>query len=140
MASADVPGDLVTQSGGGIDPHLSPAAVQVQIARVTRSRGVDAAVIERLVARVVNAPDGDDALQLLLLMRSSGDENADGIAETLEDDAEVWALDAVLILLEKALDEPLAENFDKILKGARKRLREASGPWPWDASGEEQAP
>lgn len=42
-------------------------------------------VIERLVARVVNAPDGDDALQLLLLMRSSGDENADGIRRrTLE--------------------------------------------------------
>jgi AcrR family transcriptional regulator len=36
-------------------------------------------VIERLVAHVVNAPDGDDPLQLLLLLRSSGDENADRI-------------------------------------------------------------
>ncbi|MBA3928140.1 MAG: potassium-transporting ATPase subunit C [Xanthomonas sp.] len=50
VAPADVPSDLVTQSGGGIDPHLSPAAVQIQIARVARARGVDAAVIERLVA------------------------------------------------------------------------------------------
>ncbi|WP_213603140.1 potassium-transporting ATPase subunit KdpC [Pseudoxanthomonas japonensis] len=49
VAPADVPGDLVTQSGGGIDPHLSPAAVRIQIARIARARGVDAAVIERLV-------------------------------------------------------------------------------------------
>ena len=74
------------------------------------------------------------------LARVVDDENAEGIEETLEDDAEVWALDAVLILLEQALDEPLSENFDKILKGARKRLKEANGPWPWDAGGEEQAP
>jgi AcrR family transcriptional regulator len=36
-------------------------------------------VIERLIAHVVNAPDGDDPLQLLLLLRSSGDENANRI-------------------------------------------------------------
>lgn len=74
------------------------------------------------------------------LARVVDDENAEGIEETLEDDAEVWALDAVLILLERALDEPLSENFERILKGARKRLKEANGAWPWDAGGEEQAP
>lgn len=43
------------------------------------------AVIQRLVAHVVNAPDGDDPLQLLLLLRSSGDENANRIRRrTLE--------------------------------------------------------
>jgi AcrR family transcriptional regulator len=36
-------------------------------------------VIDRLLAHAINAPDGDDPLQLLLLLRSSGDENADGI-------------------------------------------------------------
>jgi AcrR family transcriptional regulator len=42
-------------------------------------------VIERLLAHVVNAPDADDPLQLLLLLRSSGDENADLIRRrTLE--------------------------------------------------------
>ncbi|MFB2599931.1 TetR family transcriptional regulator [Herbiconiux sp. P17] len=42
-------------------------------------------VIDRLVAHAVNAPDGDDPLQLLLLLRSSGDENADRIRRrTLE--------------------------------------------------------
>ena len=38
------------------------------------------AVIDRLVLHVVNAPDGDDPLQLLLLLRSSGDENEIGRA------------------------------------------------------------
>lgn len=42
-------------------------------------------VIERLIGHVVNAPNGDDPLQLLLLLRSSGDENADRIRRrTLE--------------------------------------------------------
>jgi potassium-transporting ATPase KdpC subunit len=49
VALAEVPSDLVTQSGGGIDPHLPPAAVQIQIARIARVRGVDPAVIEGLV-------------------------------------------------------------------------------------------
>ncbi|QTE30990.1 TetR/AcrR family transcriptional regulator [Pengzhenrongella sicca] len=48
------------------------------------SRGLDE-VVERLIAHVVNAPDGDDPLQLLLLLRSSGDVNADRIrSRTLE--------------------------------------------------------
>jgi len=48
------------------------------------SFGIDH-VIERLLAHVVNAPDADDPLQLLLLLRSSGDENADLIRrKTLE--------------------------------------------------------
>jgi len=42
-------------------------------------------LIERLVAHVANTPNEDDPLQLLLLLRSSGDENADGIRRrTLE--------------------------------------------------------
>jgi K+-transporting ATPase ATPase C chain len=56
VAPADVPSDLVTQSGGGIDPHLSPAAVRIQIARVARARGIKAAEVERLVAAHTEAP------------------------------------------------------------------------------------
>ena len=56
VAPADVPSDLVTQSGGGIDPHLSPAAVRIQIARVARARGIEAAEDERLVAAHTEAP------------------------------------------------------------------------------------
>ncbi len=50
----------------------------------TRPTDIDG-VIDRLIAHVVNAPNGDDPLQLLLLLRSSGDENADRIRRnTLE--------------------------------------------------------
>ena len=42
-------------------------------------------VIDRLIGHAVNAPDSDDPLQLLLLLRSSGDESADRIRRrTLE--------------------------------------------------------
>ena len=56
VAPDAVPGDLVTQSGGGIDPHLSPTAIRIQIARVARTRGIEAADVERLVAAHTEAP------------------------------------------------------------------------------------
>lgn len=49
IAPADVPGDLVTQSGGGIDPHVSPEGARVQIARVAAARGLSPATVAQLV-------------------------------------------------------------------------------------------
>ena len=70
-----IPADLVTASGSGIDPHISPAAAQLQVARVARARGLAVAQVQALVAAHTLAPTFSmlgqarvDVLQLNLAM------------------------------------------------------------------------
>jgi len=46
-----IPADLVTSSGSGLDPDISPASAEFQIPRIARARGISVEALRPLVAR-----------------------------------------------------------------------------------------
>jgi len=69
--SSPVPVDLVTASGSGLDPHISPAAAYYQVARVARSRHMSPEALRRLVQQRIEGPQwglfGEPRINVLLL-------------------------------------------------------------------------
>jgi K+-transporting ATPase ATPase C chain len=52
-----IPADLVTASASGLDPHLSPDSIRVQIPRVSKARGITENKLSQLVAQFIEPPD-----------------------------------------------------------------------------------
>lgn len=51
-----IPVDLVTKSASGLDPHVSPAAIELQLPRVARARGLSEAELRATIAEHSEAP------------------------------------------------------------------------------------
>jgi potassium-transporting ATPase KdpC subunit len=66
-----IPSDMVTASASGLDPHISPANAELQVARVARERGADAKAVRQLVERHTEGRQlgflGDPRVNVLLL-------------------------------------------------------------------------
>jgi K+-transporting ATPase ATPase C chain len=52
-----IPADLLTASASGLDPHLSPASAEAQVARVAKARGATADQIRQLAAQFTEGRD-----------------------------------------------------------------------------------
>ncbi|MGE9314945.1 K(+)-transporting ATPase subunit C [Niabella sp. CJ426] len=52
----DIPSDLVTASGSGLDPHISVQAARIQIKRIAAIRGINESRVQQLVIQSIEKP------------------------------------------------------------------------------------
>lgn len=56
ITKSEIPSDLVTASGSGLDPHISVQAANVQVKRIAKLRGIAAANIQQLIISNTEEP------------------------------------------------------------------------------------
>ena len=56
LTKQDIPTEMVTASGSGLDPHISPNAASVQVKRVAKARNISESQITQLVEKYTQKP------------------------------------------------------------------------------------
>lgn len=68
VTKEQIPAEMVTASGSGLDPHISPASAFIQVARVGKWRGLEEAKVKALVEEQIEKnPVGPDVVNVLRL-------------------------------------------------------------------------
>ena len=68
VTKEQIPAEMITASGSGLDPHISPASAYIQVARVAKQRNMNAekvkALVEQHIEKGTLAPDVVNVLRL----------------------------------------------------------------------------
>lgn len=56
MQETSIPVDLVTCSGSGLDPHISPAAAEYQVSRIAKARGLSEKQVHEIIGKCTDSP------------------------------------------------------------------------------------